>query len=245
MRNRQKAQRLIAKMKQAAAHPRGFITLELRGEIGRDVWAEPVVIALRRRPRADVHLQIDSIGGRESVAREIYQALRTHAGDVSAQVDGECCSAATWLLLGARHRTATAGSRFLLHSLACTPPPLSRQRWTAAQHRTRAGDLEKLDAEFAEIVARHTGQPLIWVKQEMTTEAYMNAREALKRGLIHRITSEVRTPNPRAVHGLAIGVPAGHPFASLARAAIGLSRAHRGDPRVLQIRHHLVRGPAT
>lgn len=206
MSNRSKARQLIAQM-QRAAHPAGLIKLDLKGELGREIRAAPVLAALKRRPRASVQLTINSTGGSVSEARRIYEGLRAHQGQISAQVGAECCSAAVLILLGADNRSANEKSRFLLHSVAW-PAPISG-RWTAAEHRRRARDLATLDEDLATVISSRTGQPHAWAKLAMAAETWLDAREAQRRNLVQSIRPHVKVERLGAVQALALRIASG------------------------------------
>jgi len=186
----ERARRAQARLRAASSRSgrSGEIVLRLVGDVGETITFDKVERELRRAPRADVRVEIDTPGGSLPEAFKIYRTLRAHQGRVSGHVAKKCCSAGVVILLACRHRTAAGGATLMIHGASLEPRKKSPKRWTAAAYDQYRRRLERDDAEMAELIAKHTGARLSWIKTELATEDDLPIAEALKRGFIHEVT---------------------------------------------------------
>jgi ATP-dependent protease ClpP protease subunit len=130
-----------------------------------------------------VALLIDSNGGLLDEALQIYDAIRSFGGRVSARVVGQCASAANCLLLAADGgREAVESAKFLLHTAAIPPG-----RGTAAEHKAAASSIAAADRALVKFIASRTSTPLAKIQMAMDLAVPFGSKRALELGLIDRV----------------------------------------------------------
>src|SRR5438046_1674262 len=85
----------------------------LKGAVNADM-VKRLEAVLAADEMAPVYVVIDTEGGDCAAALAIYDMLRSRFGPVSAQVERDCLSAGIVCLLGADHRSASPGARFMV-----------------------------------------------------------------------------------------------------------------------------------
>lgn len=200
-----RARAMVAEMRAGVPPPArvvlsafGIVGASLPAERGPRIWDLDVAAALADKASAPVSITINTSGGSTSEAFSIFERLRSHRGVVTARVLGACHSAGTAILLGADVRTATPGSKFLLHASAFDDPSINR--WTADALRHHADLAAGVDEKLVAIYAERTGWAKDWFKRAIKTESLIGAETALRIGLIHEIASprksKPHTPAP-------------------------------------------------
>jgi len=135
-------------------------------------------------PERDVYLYINSPGGSITAGLAIYDTMQFVKNDVNTICIGQAASMAA-LLLGAgspSKRFALPNSRILIHQPAMTG--LSGQATDIDIH---AREILRLRQVTNEILAKHTGQEVSRVAQDVDRDYIMGAVEALEYGIIDKI----------------------------------------------------------
>ena len=134
----------------------------------------------------DIRLFIDSQGGDPDAGYAIFDMIKFIKPRVTTICMGLTASAATTVLLAAdkKDRYAFANAHILIHQ------PLGAARGVASDIAIHAEEIEKLRHRTAELIARETGQPLEKVMEDTDRDYWMDAKEALKYGLIDRIVEK-------------------------------------------------------
>jgi ATP-dependent Clp protease, protease subunit len=131
----------------------------------------------------DVSLYINSPGGSVYAGLAIYDTMRFIKPDVQTICFGVAMSMGSLLLAGGAEgkRMALPSSRILIHQ------PSGGFQGQAADIEIHARETLELRAQIDEIYARHTGQTVARVHDDMDRDRYFTAQQANDYGLIDRV----------------------------------------------------------
>ena len=134
-------------------------------------------------PDKDVSLYINSPGGSVYAGLAIYDTMQFIRPDVRTICFGVAMSMGSLLLSGGTRskRMALPNSRILIHQ------PSGGFEGQSADIEIHAREILELRRHVDEIYARHTGQPLQRVHDDMDRDRYFTAEEARDYGLIDRV----------------------------------------------------------
>jgi len=134
----------------------------------------------------DIHLYINSPGGVVTAGLSIYDTMQFINCDVSTICCGQAASMGALLLAG-----GTKGKRFALpHSRVMVHQPSAGYQGQATDISIHAKETLELKARLNEIMARHTGQPIERIEQDLERDNFKSAAEALEYGLIDTVLAE-------------------------------------------------------
>src|SRR5436305_8407356 len=136
-------------------------------------------------PDKDIHLYINSPGGSIYAGLAIYDAMQFIRPDVQTICYGIAMSMGSLLLAGGApgKRMALPNSRILIHQ------PSGGFEGQAADIEIHAKETLQLRRHVDEIYARHTGQPVERVHDDMDRDRYFTAEQAREYGLVDRVIS--------------------------------------------------------
>lgn len=158
----------------------GFIDRAEQQRIQRELDAAPHATA--------ISLNIDSEGGATVPVIDTFIVLRRHPATTKiAVIHDRCQSGAVIVAMAADQRIAHPNSSLLLHPSALSISVNDDRRWTAADLRRKADDLQKIDEEFDELVALRAGCALSAIAEESHDEEPTPIQVALALGLIHEV----------------------------------------------------------
>ena len=125
-------------------------------------------------PEKDVHVYINSPGGSLSAALAIYDAMRFIGPDVATTCFGIAMSGGSLILAGGADgkRAALPNSRILIHQ------PSSGFQGQSTDIEIHAREVLELRRRTEEIYARHTGQTLEQLHDDMERDRFFSAAEA-------------------------------------------------------------------
>jgi ATP-dependent Clp protease protease subunit len=133
-----------------------------------------------------IHLYINSPGGLVDQTLAIYDTMQFMGCDVATYCIGQAASGAAIVLAA-----GTKGQRFALpNAKVMLHQPYSGVTGQAEDIRIQAEEVLKDKKLLIEILAKHTGQDPEKLAKETERDRYMNAREALKYGLVDEILAE-------------------------------------------------------
>jgi ATP-dependent Clp protease protease subunit len=142
-------------------------------------------------PDKDIQLYINSPGGTVSSGLSVYDTMQFVNCDVSTICIGQAASMGALLLGGGAH-----GKRYALpHSRIMVHQPSAGFSGQATDIEIHAKEVLELKRRLNEIMARHTGQTLQQVEQDLERDNFMSSAEAVKYGLIDTVL-EQRTELP-------------------------------------------------
>ena len=134
-------------------------------------------------PDKDISLYINSPGGSSYAGMAIYDAMQYVRPDVRTICTGMGMSAAAMILAG-----GAAGKRFVLpNAKVMIHQGSAGTRGTPADIQIAAKEILEMTHRMAEIIARHSGQPLEKVLQDIDRDRFMTPAEALEYGLIDKL----------------------------------------------------------
>jgi ATP-dependent Clp protease protease subunit len=146
-------------------------------------------------PDGDVEMYINSPGGYVHSGLAIYDTMQFIKPDVSTICVGMAASMGAVLLTSgaAGKRYSLPHARVMIHQGSA-----GIGHSTPADIEIAAREILKSRATMEEIVARHTGQPIEKVHNDMDRDYFMSAEEARAYGLVDRVMSRderVLTPH--------------------------------------------------
>lgn len=171
----------------------GAGALTLYGEISDTSWFGDEVTpaaflkdleALGEIGALDVY--INSPGGDVFAGYAIYHMLRRHPARVTVHVDGLAASAASVVAMAGDRIVMPVASMMMVHrawTLACGD---------AARLLDIAAELERVDAQLAQLYADRTGKAIEDIEALMAAETWMTGAEALEMGFCDEVEPNKR-----------------------------------------------------
>ncbi|MBQ9356327.1 MAG: ATP-dependent Clp protease proteolytic subunit [Prevotella sp.] len=167
--------------------------LHLKGFVGGyDFDADYVDYVLSKNEGKEVHVLIDSLGGKSNTALSIFSAFKRH-GNVNVHFVGMNASAATIASLGARHITMDSSAMYLVHK--CSVGFFEWGNMNADDLQTliahieaQKKDLDKLDANIAQMYAARCHKDAGELLALMKVGGWLTAQEALAWGFVDELT---------------------------------------------------------
>ena len=137
-------------------------------------------------PDKDIQLYINSPGGTVSSGLSVYDTMQFVNCDVSTICIGQAASMGALLLGGGAHgkRYALPHSRIMMHQ------PSAGYSGQATDIEIHAREVLELKRRLNEIMARHTGQTVQQVEQDLERDNFMSSVEAVKYGLIDTVLQQ-------------------------------------------------------
>jgi ATP-dependent protease ClpP protease subunit len=145
------------------------------------VSAPELVDALAGVQGRPLTVRINSGGGEVFEGFAIYNALLRHDAPVNVVIDGLAASAASFIAMAGDTVTMMRTSTMMIHDAS------GLVIGNAADMRSMADVLDKLSDSIADTYARRSGGEVATWRDEMRTERWLNADEALALGLIDRV----------------------------------------------------------
>lgn len=144
-------------------------------------------------PERDIYLYINSPGGNIYAGLAIYDTMQHLRAPVSTFCVGMAASMGAVLLASGSEgkRSALPNSRILIHQ------PTSGYQGTAADIEIAAKEVLGIRERLNNILAKHTGQTVEKVTEDVDRDYFMSPEEAVEYGLIDRVLShrdEVEKP---------------------------------------------------
>ena len=134
----------------------------------------------------DIHLYINSPGGVVSSGLSIYDTMQFINCDVSTICVGQAASMGALLLAG-----GAKGKRFALpHSRVMVHQPSGGYQGQVTDIHIHAQEVLELKRRLNLIMARHTGQSIERIEQDLERDNFMSAEAAVEYGLIDTVLAE-------------------------------------------------------
>ena len=131
----------------------------------------------------DIHIYINSPGGSVTAGLSIYDTMQFVNCDVSTICVGQAASMGALLLAG-----GTKDKRFALpHSRIMVHQPSAGFQGQATDISIHANEVLALKRRLNEIMAKHTGQPLDKIEQDLERDNFMSSEAALEYGLVDTV----------------------------------------------------------
>jgi len=137
-------------------------------------------------PDKDIHLYINSPGGSVTAGLSIYDTMQFLNCDVSTICVGQAASMGALLLAG-----GTKGKRFALpHSRVMVHQPSAGYQGQATDISIHANEVLEMKSRLNHIMAKHTGQPIEQIEQDLERDRFMSAEAAVEYGIIDTVLAE-------------------------------------------------------
>src|SRR5438132_13004124 len=159
-----------------------FLQGEVNDESANLVVAQMLFLHFDK-PKADIHLYINSPGGSVTAGLGIYDTMQYITCDVATYCIGQCASMGALLLTagasGKRH--ALPHSRIMIHQ------PWAGMEGTAEELDIHVKELRKMKQLLNGILLKHTGRPLEQIEKDTDRDKFMAPEEAMEYGLIDKV----------------------------------------------------------
>jgi ATP-dependent Clp protease protease subunit len=141
-------------------------------------------------PEKDISLYINSPGGSVYAGMAVYDTMRFIKPDVSTICYGMAMSMGSLLLCAGApgKRFALPNSRILIHQ------PSGGFQGQSADIEIHANEILDIRRRMDEVYARHTGQTVEKVHQDMDRDRFMNPEDAKEYGIIDEIIEYRKVP---------------------------------------------------
>jgi len=134
-------------------------------------------------PERDIFMYINSPGGIVYSGLAIYDTMQHLRAPVSTFCVGMCASMGAVLLAAGAEgkRSALPNSRIMIHQ------PSGGSQGTASDIEIQAKEILHLREKLNGILAKHTGQSVEQIADDVDRDRFLSPEEAMKYGLIDRI----------------------------------------------------------
>ena len=137
-------------------------------------------------PDKDIQLYINSPGGSVTAGLSIYDTMQFVNCDVSTICIGQAASMGALLLAG-----GTSGKRFALpHSRIMVHQPSAGFQGQATDIDIHAREVLELKHRLNEIMAKHTGQSIKTIQEDLERDRFMSGEDAVSYGLIDTVLEQ-------------------------------------------------------
>jgi ATP-dependent Clp protease, protease subunit len=137
-------------------------------------------------PDKDVSVYVNSPGGSLHAGLAIYDTMQYVRPEVQTICYGMAMSAGSLILQGGAggKRLVLPNARVLIHQ------PSSGFQGQSSDIEIHAREVLDLRARIEEIYARHTGQPIEQIHDDMERDRFFSAEDAVEYGLVDRVITE-------------------------------------------------------
>ena len=136
-------------------------------------------------PQKDIYVYINSPGGSVYAGLAIYDTMQYLTAPVNTMCMGIAASMGALLLAAGTHgkRSALPNSRIMIHQ------PSGGGQGTAADIEIAAREILYARARLNEIMAKHTGQTIERIADDVDRDRFMSPAEALEYGIIDNVVT--------------------------------------------------------
>ncbi len=134
-------------------------------------------------PDKDIYMYINSPGGVVTSGMAIYDTMQYIRCDVSTLCVGQAASMGAHLLASGAHgkRYALPNARVMIHQ------PLGGFQGQATDIEIHAREIIKLKEHMNNMMAKHTGQPIEKINEDVERDYFLTADEACAYGLVDQV----------------------------------------------------------
>ena len=170
-----------------------FLGQEVEDQIANVITAQLLFLEAED-PDKDIALYINSPGGSSYAGMAIYDAMQYVKPDVRTICTGMGMSAAAMILCG-----GARGKRFVLpNAKVMIHQGSGGFRGTPADIQIAAREILEMTGRYAEIISRHSGQPLEQVQRDIDRDRYMTGAQAVEYGLVDEVIEPSAVRQARA-----------------------------------------------
>ncbi len=159
-----------------------FLGREVDDELANVIAAQLLVLEAED-PEKDISLYINSPGGSAYAGMAIYDAMQYVKPDVQTVCIGMGMSAAAMILAA-----GAPGKRFVLpNAKVMIHQGSGGFRGTPADIQIAAREIQEMTRRMAELIARHSGQEVDQVMQDIDRDRFMAPEEAVAYGIVDEV----------------------------------------------------------
>jgi len=156
---------------------------------GYDINAKSFIDEIKDLKGKNLNVHINSLGGSVFDGLAIYNALKSHKGNVNTIVEGIAASIASVIAMAGDTIEMSKNSLFMIHN------PFTMAGGDAEELRKTANVLDKIRDEIANIYAEKTSQDHETLIGLMAAETWFNANETLEIGFANKVGEAVEIVN--------------------------------------------------
>jgi ATP-dependent Clp protease protease subunit len=159
-----------------------FLGTPINDDVANVVIAQLLFLQAENAER-DIHIYINCPGGSVYAGLAIYDTIQFCTAPVATTCMGMAASMGAFLLAAGTpgKRTALPNSRIMIHQ------PSGGSSGTAADIEIQAKEILYARERLNALLAKHTGQPLEQVADDVDRDRFMSPDEALEYGLIDKV----------------------------------------------------------
>lgn len=163
-----------------------FLGAPIDDVVANDVMAQLIVLE-STDPDRDIQIYINSPGGSFTALTAIYDTMVYVRPEIQTICMGQAASAAAVLLAAGTKgkRFALSNSRILIHQ----PSGGTEGAMQISDLEIQANEIQRMRALMEEILARHTGQTVEQVHDDVERDKIFTAEQAREYGIIDQVIS--------------------------------------------------------
>ena len=169
-----------------------FLGAPIDDVVANDVMAQLIVLE-STDPDRDIQIYIKSPGGSFTALTAIYDTMQYIRPEIQTYCMGQAASAAAVLLAAGTKgkRYALPQSRILIHQ----PSGGTEGPMQISDLDIQAREIQRMRLLMEEILARHTGQPLEQIRQDVERDKIFTAEQAKEYGIVDDVISTRKLVN--------------------------------------------------
>ena len=169
-----------------------FLGAPIDDVVANDVMAQLIVLE-STDPDRDIQICINSPGGSFTALTAIYDTMQYIRPEIQTYCMGQAASAAAVLLAAGTKgkRYALPQSRILIHQ----PSGGTEGPMQISDLDIQAREIQRMRLLMEEILARHTGQPLEQIRQDVERDKIFTAEQAKEYGIVDDVISTRKLVN--------------------------------------------------
>lgn len=159
-----------------------FLGEPIDSQVANTVIAQLLFLE-KQDSKAPITMYVNTPGGHVTAGLAIYDTMQYIKPDVITVAIGMAASMGSIILAG-----GAKGKRYSLpHSEIMIHQPLGGAEWQATEIKIAAEHILKTGGILYKILSKHTGQPIEQIEKDCDRDNFMDAKQALKYGLIDKI----------------------------------------------------------
>jgi ATP-dependent Clp protease protease subunit len=172
-----------------------FLGIQIDDASANDVMAQLFTLE-SIDPDRDINVYINSPGGSFTAMTAIYDTMQFVKPDIQTVCVGQAASAAAVLLAAGTpgKRAALPNSRILIHQ-----PAIESGYGQASDIEIQANEILRIRSLLEELLARHSGQKVEQVRQDIERDKVLTAADAKAYGLVDDIIESRKKKQPEVV----------------------------------------------
>jgi ATP-dependent Clp protease protease subunit len=169
-----------------------FLGAPIDDVVANDVMAQLIVLE-STDPDRDIQIYINSPGGSFTALTAIYDTMQYIRPEIQTYCMGQAASAAAVLLAAGTKgkRYALPQSRILIHQ----PSGGTEGPMQISDLDIQAREIQRMRLLMEEILARHTGQPLEQIRQDVERDKIFTAEQTKEYGIVDDVISTRKLVN--------------------------------------------------